>query len=100
MKRSASFPLVIQSLRPVSAQHADGRIHAREGLDAEDAVKERRAASAEGVGDFDPHDAEIEQFIDEVARNLGVLVHVPDVRPDLPIREFVNTVPKQGFVFR
>src|SRR4051812_8464521 len=61
-------------------------------------MKERRAAAAVFFGNFDPHHAEIEQLVDQRARDLRVLVHLADERTDLAVRKLVHTVSKQSFV--
>ena len=40
--------------------------------------------------DLDAHDPQLEELVDEGARDLGVLVHLPHERPDLAIRELVD----------
>ena len=80
-------------------EHADRRVDARQRLDRQDGMEERRAAAAVALGDLDAHDAEVEQLVDERARDLGVLVHLADERPDLAVRELVHAVAEQPFVF-
>ena len=61
--------------------------------------KKRRAAAAERLGNLDAHDAEVEQLVDERARDLRVLVHLADERPDFAIGELVDAVAEQPLVF-
>ena len=61
--------------------------------------KKRRAAAAVALRDLDAHDAELEQLVDERARDLRVLVHLAHERPDFAIRELVDAVAEQPFVF-
>jgi hypothetical protein len=62
-------------------------------------VEERRTAAAVALGDFDAHDPQLEELVDEGARDLGLLVHLPHERPDLAIRELVDAGLEQPFVF-
>ena len=62
-------------------------------------MKEARAAAAVAVGDLDAHHAEVEELVDERGRDLRVLVHLSDERPDLAVGEFVHAVAEQPFVF-
>ena len=57
----------------------------------------RRAA--EGLGDLDAHDAEIEQLVDQRPRDLRLLVHLADERPDLRLGELADAVAEQLLVF-
>ena len=61
-------------------------------------MKERRAASAVNLGDFDPHDAEIEQLLDELVRDFGLLVHLADQRAHLTVGKLVDAVSEQPLV--
>ena len=79
-------------------EDADRRVDPRQRLDGEHGVKERRAGAAVGLGNLDAHDAEVEQLVDELWRNLRVLVHLADERPDFAIGEFVDAVAEEGFV--
>ncbi len=80
-------------------EHADRRIHARERLDGQHRVEERRACPAVALGNLDAHHAQLEQLVDQRARDLGVLIHLADQRPDLPVGELVHAVAKDDFVF-
>ena len=55
-------------------------------------MEERAAGAAVGLGDLDAHDAELEQLIDERARDLRLLVHFADERPDLRVGELAHAV--------
>ena len=44
------------------------------------------------------HHADFEQFVDELAGNLRVLVHLLDERSDFSIREFHDAVAEQNLV--
>ena len=79
---------------------ADRGIDARKRLDGEDGVEEGRAAAAERLGDFDAHHAELEQAIDQRARDLRLLVHLADKGPYFAVRELVHAVVKQALVLR
>ena len=80
-------------------EHADRRIDARQRLDGQHRVEERAAGAAEAFRHLDAHHAELEQLLDERRRNLGLLVHLADERADLPVRELVDAVAEQRFVF-
>ena len=80
-------------------EDADRRIDARQRLDREHCMEEARAGAAERLGNLDAHHAEIEQLVDELARNRRVFVHVADDRSDLAVREFVHAVAEEPFVF-
>jgi len=61
-------------------------------------VEERGAGAAERLGDLDRHDTEVEELVDQRARDLGVLVHLADERADFAIREFVDAVAEKRLV--
>ena len=63
-------------------------------------MEEAGAGAAVGLRDLDGHDAEVEQLVDERARDLGVLVHFPHERPDLGLGELADAVAENDFVFR
>ena len=71
-----------------------------DGLDRQHGVEERPAAAAEALGDLDAHHAQLEQLVDEVSRDLGVLVHLADERPDLLVGELADAVAEEHLVFR
>jgi hypothetical protein len=79
-------------------QDADRRIDLRQRLDRQHGVEEARTGAAEGLRDLDRHHAEIEQAIDEGARDAGVLVHLAHQRPNLTIGECEHAVLEQPFV--
>ena len=61
-------------------------------------MEEAGAGASVGLRDLDAHDAEIEQLLDEVVGDLGVLVHVVDERTDLLVRELVHAVTEEPLV--
>ena len=63
-------------------------------------MEEARAAAAERLGDLDAHHAELEQAVDQRARDLRLLVHLADERPYFAVRELVHAVAKQPLVLR
>src|SRR5206468_10977535 len=63
-------------------------------------MKEAGAAATEAVGDLDTHDTEVEEFVDELLWNFGVLVHLANERADFLIGELPDAVTKQPFVVR
>jgi hypothetical protein len=79
-------------------EDADRGVYARDRFDGQDRVEEGRAGSAVGLGDLDAHRAELEQLVDEVPRNLRVLVHVVHARPDFAVGELVHAVTEEFFV--
>ena len=79
-------------------QHANGWIDPREHLDRQHGVKEARPGAPIGLGDFDTHDPEVEQLADELARHVGLLVHVADERTNVALGELLHAVPEQDLV--
>ena len=73
-------------------EHGDGRIHPRQRLHGEDGHEEGGARAAVGLGDLDAHHAELEQGVDERARNARVLVHLMDERAHPLLREVAHGV--------
>ena len=55
-------------------------------------IEERRSGAAPLIGHFDPHDAELEEAIDELFRHLRVAIHVVHERPDPLDGEFANAL--------
>jgi len=62
-------------------------------------VKELRASASLRFRHLDAHHAELEQAVDELARNARLLVHVANVRTDFAVGELVDAVAEQPFVF-
>ena len=62
-------------------------------------MEEPAAGAAVGLGHLDAHDAEIEQLVDQRARNLRLLVHFADQRPDLGLGELAHAVAENPLVF-
>jgi VWFA-related protein len=62
-------------------------------------MEEGAAGAAEAFRHLDAHHAELEQLLDELGRELRVLVHVAGERADLPVRELIHAVAKNRFVF-
>ena len=54
--------------------------------------------AALGLGHLNPHDPQVEQLVDERSRDVGLLIHFPDVRTYFPIRELVHAVAEQGLI--
>ena len=79
-------------------EDADGGIDPRQRLHREDGVEERCAGAALGLGNLDRHDPQVEELVDELAGDVGLVVHLADVRADFAVREFVHTVAKQRFI--
>ena len=51
------------------------------------------------IGNLDAHDAELEELVDERPRNLRVLVHFPDERPDFGLGKRAHAVAEDRLVF-
>ena len=51
------------------------------------------------LGDFDPHDSELEEAADQVGRHRGVAVHLMDERADLLDGELADALLEHLFVF-
>ena len=62
-------------------------------------MEERAARPAVGLGDLDAHDAEVEQLFDQRLRDLRLLIHFADERPDLRGGELADAVAEDPFVF-
>ena len=67
---------------------------------ARTAWKKLAPGAAVGFGDLDGHHPEVEQLVDERARNLRLLVHFPDERPDPGLGELPDAGPEQPLVLR
>ena len=80
-------------------QHADRRVDPRQLFDRQHGMKEAAAGAAMGLGDLDPHHAEVEELVDERARNLGVLVHFAHEGPDLRLGKCPHAVAENRLVF-
>src|SRR4051812_4538668 len=63
-------------------------------------MEERGAGAAVLLRYFDRHHPEPEELVDERPGQVCLLIHVADPRPDFGVREFVNAVAKELFVFR
>ena len=51
-----------------------------------------------GLGDLDRHDPQLEQLVDERARNGAPLFHLSHLRGDLPHRERPDVEAEQLFI--
>jgi hypothetical protein len=61
-------------------------------------VKKGGAGSAVALGYLDAHHTQVEKPAKQVRRDLCVLVHLADERPDFAVGELVNAVAKERFV--
>src|SRR6266700_2929985 len=61
-------------------------------------MKERPPSAPIRIVDFDSHDTEAKQALNELWRNLCVVVHFADERANLAVGELENAVPEQRFV--
>ncbi len=75
---------------------AGGRIDRGQFFDGEDALEEVAALAAELLGDFDAHEAEIEELLEQVRAEFRVLVHLADVRGDLVAGELAHVPAKEA----
>ncbi len=51
-------------------------------------------------GNLDAHHTEVEELLQQRARNLCVLIHLAGERTNFPVRELVDAVPQQPLVLR
>ena len=61
-------------------------------------MEEAPARASQRLRDLDAHHAQGEQAANELGRNLRRVVHFPDPRADLPVRELVNALREELFV--
>ena len=62
-------------------------------------LKELGAASAVLLWDLDPHQPELEEFVDEIFFEDALLVHLLHQRTDLIVGELANVVAEKNLVF-
>ena len=74
-------------------------VHARKFFDGEDGFEELRAASAVLLGNFDAHQAELEEVVDEVFVEDAFLVHLFDQGTDFLVGKLADVVAEKNFVF-
>ena len=67
-------------------------------VDREHGVEKGASAPARGLRDFDAHDAQLEQPVDEGPRHMRGFVHLADLRPDFPVRELMHAVAEESLV--
>ena len=79
-------------------QHRQRRVHPRQLLDDEDGHEEGRAGASHGLGDLDPHDAELEALVYELARDVGLLVHLADEGAHFRLGELSHLVAEHPLV--
>ena len=61
-------------------------------------MKEARAGAAELLRDFDVHDAQAEQLVDQRYRDPRAFVHLAADRADFAIGELIHAVAEEAFV--
>ena len=61
-------------------------------------MEKRRASAAMAFWYLNCHDSQVEQLVDELAGDVGLFVHLADVRADFAVGELVDAVAKQRFV--
>jgi hypothetical protein len=71
-------------------QYRHRRVDASQLLDRHDRHEEGRPRAAVLVGDLDAHQPELEAGVDQLARDLRLLVHPADERPDPLLREVAH----------
>jgi len=76
-----------------------GSVHAREFLHGQNRLKKLAAATAVLLGDFNPHQPELEKVVEQVFVEDALFVHLLDQRPDFFFGKLVDVVAKQDFVF-
>ncbi len=81
-------------------EHAARSIDVRELFDDEHGVEERRSGAAPLFRDFDAHDAELEEALDQVLRHRGVVIHLRDEGANLLDREIANALLEHLLFFR
>ena len=74
-------------------------VHAGEFFDGEDCFEELGAASAVLLGDFDAHQAELKEIVDEIFFEDGLLVHLLHQGTNLFVGELADVVAEEDFVF-
>ena len=78
---------------------AGGGVDARQFLDREDGFEKLCAAAAVLLGDFDAHEAELEEFVDEGFVEDTLLVHFFYQRADALVGELADVIAEEDFVF-
>ena len=71
---------------------ADGTINTREFLNGDDVLDVAHAGAAELGGEDGTHETEAAEFFDDGERELRGLIPLHDVRQDLALGEFANTL--------
>ena len=79
--------------------HADGGVGLGEGFDGQDGVEEGSAGAAVLLGDFNAHEAEVEELFDEAGVHVGGIVHVADKRGDSVAGEVADGSLEEAFLF-
>jgi hypothetical protein len=74
------------------------RVYGGERLHRQYSVEQARPGAAERLGHFDPHDAQVEQLVDEIPGNSGLVIHFPHARPDFAGGKFLHALAEQLLV--
>ncbi len=62
-------------------------------------MEESAAGPPVGFGNLDAHDPKVEELRHELARDVRLLVHLADQRPDPPLSELADAAAEDLFVF-
>ena len=79
--------------------HRRRRIHAGQFLDRQNGLEERAALAAEFLGDFDGHQAQLEEFLQQVLAKDARIVHGAHVRGQAFARKTAHGSLEQSFLF-
>ena len=77
----------------------DGGVDARDFFDGEDGFEELGSAAAVLLGNFDAHQAELEELVDQVFIEDALLVHLLDQGTNFLVGELADVVAEENFVF-
>ena len=78
---------------------ARGSINAGEFFHGQDGFKELGSAAAILFGDFDSHQAELEEFMDKTFFEDGFFIHLFNQRTNFVVSELADVVAKKNFIF-
>ncbi len=78
---------------------AGGGVHTGQFLDSQNCLEELGSASTVLLGDFDAHQSELEEIVDQVFVEDTFLVHILDQRADFLVGKLANVVAEENLVF-
>ena len=79
--------------------HAGRGVHARQFFHRQDRLEELGAASAVLLGNLNAHQAKLEEIMDEIFVEDGLLVHLLHQRTNFLVGELADVVAEEDFVF-